>query len=311
MEPPLEEAPRLRDPRNTQPIAAPGSTRRVVGTIAILVASLAWAVEPVVVKLALRGADFLETSMVRAGFIALVGGGYALLTRRLDLRISRRELSAVFYLALSGTLLGDLLYIYALTRTPVINAVLIGHMQPIFILLFGLVLWKGDALTRQDLLGMAIMLLAGVLVTSRTLSNLAQFRLGTLGDLHVLLATIAWATTAMVARKYLAEQNAGLITFYRFLIAFVALSLWLLASGSWRIENAYQIALGLLVGVGCILYYEGLKRLPAAVVGSLELSTPVFSSLLGFVVLGEIVTGLQMAGILLLGVGIYFLSRNS
>ncbi len=289
---------------------SPRSAERFVGTLVVLLASLIWAVEPVVAKLALREADFLETSMVRAGFIALIGCLYALLTRRFDRGISRSELAAAGYLALAGTLIGDLLYIYALTRTPVINAVLLGHLQPIFIVLFGATVWKGDALTKHEALGIGIMLLAGVMVTTRSLANLAAFRLGTLGDLHVLIATIAWATTAMVARRYLTGLNAGVITFYRFLIAFAALSFWSLAAGTFRISNTYQIVLGLLVGTGCILYYEGLKRLPAAVVGSLELSTPFFSAVLGFAVLGETVTGLQGGGILLLVLGVCLLSRS-
>ena len=57
-------------------------------------------------------------------------------------------------------------------------------------------------------------------------------------------------------------------------------------------------------------YYESLKRIKAAQVGALELSTPFFAAILGFLVLGELVTIMQIIGILLLFVGIYYLSKK-
>jgi drug/metabolite transporter (DMT)-like permease len=286
------------------------ATPRLWGMLAILLASLIWAIEPVLAKLALRQANFLETSMVRAMFIAGVGLLYALASPPHRLGISRRQLTAIGYIALAGTLCADLLYIYALTRVPVMNAVLLGHMQPLFILLLGFFLRRTDHLSKNDYTGIAIILLAGILVTTRTMANLSQFRLGTSGDLLLLLATFAWATTALVARQHLAGVNAGIITFYRFLLAGLAFSLYLLAHHAWRINNGYQVALGLLVGVGCVLYYEGLARLPAAVVGSLELTTPFFSALFSFMILGEFITPLQLLGMLLLVSGIYFLMHQ-
>ena len=76
------------------------------------------------------------------------------------------------------------------------------------------------------------------------------------------------------------------------------------------IQNYYQIILGVLIGVGTVLYYEGLKRIKAAQVGALELSTPLFAAVLGFFVLSESITGLQVVGIILLIVGIFFLSKK-
>jgi drug/metabolite transporter (DMT)-like permease len=48
----------------------------------------------------------------------------------------------------------------------------------------------------------------------------------------------------------------------------------------------------------------------AAQVGALELATPFFAAILGFIVLKEFVTPMQIAGILFLGGGIYCLARK-
>jgi len=58
------------------------------------------------------------------------------------------------------------------------------------------------------------------------------------------------------------------------------------------------------------LYYEGLKRIKAAQVSAVELSTPFFAAILGFVVLGEGVTLLQVGGFFLLLIGMYCLSKK-
>jgi drug/metabolite transporter (DMT)-like permease len=111
-------------------------------------------------------------------------------------------------------------------------------------------------------------------------------------------------------RKYARHLNAGVFTFYRFSIASIAFLIYLMAKSSLAISNVYQILVGIVVGVGTILYYEGLKRLKAAQVSALELSTPFFAAALGLLVLGERITTMQVSGIVLLFPGVYLLSKK-
>ena len=154
------------------------------------------------------------------------------------------------------------------------------------------------------------MIISAVFVTSGSFERLLSLQLGSYGDVIVLAATIAWASAAIVMRKYLRHIHAGVLTFYRFFIASFVFSLLLLSSKEFFIQNCYQILLGFLIGAGTILYYEGLKRLKAAQVGALELSTPLFAAVLGFMVLNETVSIFQILGIVILCFGIYFLSKK-
>ncbi|MFH1716778.1 MAG: DMT family transporter [Planctomycetota bacterium] len=284
--------------------------QKKTGVLAILGASSMWAVEPILAKLAYANSDFLQTSAVRAIFVTLVAILYVLLRGRRSLKVTGRQFSHLAYLALAGTIVGDLLYFYALTRVPVLNAVLIGHMQPIFIVLIGFFLLKEDKLTKFDYAGIGTMIVAGVLVTTGTLENLSAARLGTAGDVYVLLATVAWATTTVVMRKYLRQLDAGVVTFYRYLVASAVFIGYLSLSSPLVISNICQILVGVVVGVGTILYYEGLKRIKAAQVCALELSTPFFATLLGFLILGEGATAMQISGLVLLLAGIYLISKK-
>jgi len=280
------------------------------GVLAILGASLMWAVEPILAKLAYANSDYLQTSAIRAIVVALTALLYALFTNKGNLKVTKKQLPKLVYIAVAGTIFADLLYFFSLTKIPVINAVLIGHMQPIFIVLIGFFILKEDKLTKFDYLGIFIMITAGVLVTTKTPENLSIIKLGTVGDIYVLLATVAWATTAIVMRKYLKQLNAGVVTFYRFSIASAIFIVYLLLKSSLVLSNIYQVLIGLIVGAGTILYYEGLKRIKAAQVSALELSTPFFASVFAFLILRELVTVMQISGIVLLAVGIFFLSRK-
>ena len=135
---------------------------KTVGVVAILCASIMWAIEPIVAKLSFQSADFVQTSGIRAIFAALTALFYMLLTKRFSLSIERRKIPFVVYIAVVGSLVADLLYFFALTMIPVLNAVLIGHMQPIFIVLMGWIILRQDRLNRFDYLGIVVMIFSAV-----------------------------------------------------------------------------------------------------------------------------------------------------
>jgi drug/metabolite transporter (DMT)-like permease len=281
-----------------------------LGVLAVLVASVIWAIEPILAKLSYQNSDFLHTLAMRAIFVTLTAFVYGMLTTKEHFRINKKQLSALVYLAIVANVFGDIMYFFALTQVPVVNAVLIGYMQPIFVVLIGFLVLKEDKLTRYDYIGVLVMIASGLLITTRTVENLLTLRLGTYGDLFVLSATIAWATTTLVLRKYLRDTNAGVVCFYRFLFAFISFATYLVSTSTLSIANIYQVLIGIVVGIGTILYIEGVKRLKAAQASALELSTPFFAAVLGFLILGELVTMMQSIGILVLFAGVYFLSKK-
>jgi len=283
--------------------------RKREGILAIIGASMMWAVEPVFAKLSFHNSDFVHTSAIRAFVVAAIALAYMLL-KKASPRVTKKDFSVLLYLGLVGTLFADLLYFFAMTQIPVLNAVLIGHMQPIFIVLIGFLILREDKLTKFDYAGISLMMLSGLMVTTRTLDNLAALKFGSMGDLMVLAATMAWATAAIAVRKYLRNLHSSVITFYRFIIASIFFAVYLSMTSGIVIKNVYQIMVGIAVGIGTILYYEGLKRIKAAQVSALELSSPLFAAVIAFFVLGEMFTVMQIAGMLLLFLGIYYLSKK-
>ncbi len=284
---------------------------KTVGLITILLASIMWAIEPIFVKLSYETSDFIQTNAIRAIFALLIAFIYILIKRKpKEMKISKKEVAPMIYIALVATLFADFMYVFSLSHVSVVNAVIIGHMQPVFIVLFGIFILKSDKLTYFDYIGILIMILSGILVTTGTLENLMNFKFGTIGDLFVLSAAIAWSTTAIVTRKYVKHLNTGVLAFYRFSIAAVVLSIFLIVNNRFFIANYYQVAVGIIIGLGTILYYESLTRIKAAQTSALELSTPVFAAVLAYFILSEVPTIMQFVGVGLLLLGLYFISRR-
>jgi len=109
------------------------------------------------------------------------------------------------------------------------------------------------------------------------------------GVLAILGASLMWAVEPILAK--LAYANSD----------------YLGSRGAGALQTSTIRA---TVGAGTILYYEGLKRIKAVQVSALELSTPFFAALLGFLILGEWVTVMQISGMILLFIGVFFLSKK-
>ncbi len=282
-----------------------------IGVFAVLIASFMWAIEPIFAKLAYQiNPDFMQTSAVRAFIITITALFFILLINKSKLIIRKKEISKLFYIAFIGTLIADLLYFYALLKIPVINAVLIGHMQPIFIIIIGYIILKSDRINKYDSIGIFFMIISSFLVTTKSIDNIISLKIGSFGDLLVLISTIAWASTAIVMRKYIKHLGALIITFYRFLFASIIFIVYFIISWNMIEVNIFQIIIGIIVFFGTILYYIGLKRIKAAQVSGIELTAPFFAAILGFIILGEILSFIQIIGMILLLFGIYFISKN-
>lgn len=284
--------------------------QKIVGVIIVLFAALMWAIEPVLAKLAFQEqSGVLFTSTIRAIGVSIVAIVYLLIRHPKTIKVNRSDLTVLFYIAIVGTVLADGLYLYSLTMIPVVNAVILGHMQPLFVLLFGVVLVTSDRLNKNDYIGIIVLMIAAIFVTTQTLDRALSLRFASFGDMLVLCATIAWASTAVVMKKYLTHLHSGIITLYRFGIAGLVFGLILIYTND-GLFSLYSLIVGLVVGIGTILYYEGLKRLKAAQVSALELTAPFFAAVFGLLVLQEEVTLFQLIGMILVLIGVWFIARH-
>jgi len=77
-----------------------------------------------------------------------------------------------------------------------------------------------------------------------------------------------------------------------------------------EIANIYQVIVGITTGIGLILWYERAKHIKGALISTLEIGAVFFTAILGFLVLREGITWMQIAGMVLLIAGVYYISKD-
>jgi drug/metabolite transporter (DMT)-like permease len=190
-------------------------------------------------------------------------------------------------------------YLALKTSTP-INVTLVAASTPVWMLGIGALFFRASV-SRRQVLG-AVLSIAGVLlVLSRgELASLLQVRL-VVGDIYVLLATVAWAFYSwMLSRP---DEPANIrADWAAFVLAQVVFGLgWsgLFAAGEWAMTDA-QITWGwplvaalVYVAVGpAVLAYRcwglGIQRVGPNVAGFFSNLTPLFAALMSAAFLGEL-----------------------
>lgn len=282
--------------------------QRVLGALFGVSAGAIWAVEAVLGKVLFHSSTFLQVAATEAFFATVTAFTYTLL-RRVPLNVKRTHIPRLLVIGLVGTVLAPVMYFFGLSQTYAVNATLIAHLQPLFVSFFAFRFLQ-EKLTRRDYLAGFLMIFAAFLITSRTLENLASFALGNVGDLTVLVATVSWAIVAVPGKQLTEDASSVVIVSYRFLIASFVFLPMLLGLNQFVVHSPYQVLLGVLVGLGYIFYYEGLKRMEASHVALTELSAPFFTAVIAWYILGEAVTPLQMGGAILLLAGLYLLTHE-
>jgi drug/metabolite transporter (DMT)-like permease len=280
--------------------------QKILGILFGVGAGAMWAVEAVLGKILFASFSFIQVTASEVFFATLTAFAYVLATRE-HVRLDGKDLGNVLVVGVVGTVFAPLMYFFGLSHTLAVNATLIAHLQPLFVAIFGFYFLR-EKLHRHDLFGGLLIILAAILITSRTVYNLTAFRFGNFGDLMVFFAMVSWAIVAIPGKQLTRQASSVLIVGYRFLVASIVFVPVLLYMNQLIVSSIYQVLLGVLAGLGYIFYYEGLKRMKSSQVALAELSSPFFASILAWNILGETVMPMQMIGALLLISGLYILT---
>jgi drug/metabolite transporter (DMT)-like permease len=216
-------------------------------------------------------------------------------------------------------------YLALKTSTP-INVTLVASSGPVFMLAIGR-LFFGQVVSLRQMAG-AVLSIAGVLlVLSRgEWAQLAQFKL-VVGDVYILLATLAWAWYSWLLTSQASPADPPAIRgdWALFLMAQVVFGLgWsgLFAGTEWAVTDAHivwgwPLAFTLLyVAVGpAILAYRcwgmGVQRVGPAVAAFFGNLTPLFAAVLSAAFLGELPRAYHALAFALIVGGILVSSRRS
>jgi len=258
---------------------------------------------------ALRPIDPVILAQSRTTLSLLVLAPIFLLGNRSSLRVRGGHLLQFFLLGVLGLAASNFFYYFAIEKTSVATAIVLQYVAPVWVLLYMLARrLQRPTLRRISGVVLAVVgcgLAVGRIAAQRGFPWLAISgpRFNTLGVLAAEMAAISFAFYNVYGQHLLQIYNRWTVLTYSLLGAAV---FWLIVNPPWKIvAQHYSPAQWLFMLVFSVtsmlvpfsLYFSGLQHLDptrAIVTACLE---PVWAILLTAIILGELVSPMQVVGI--------------
>jgi drug/metabolite transporter (DMT)-like permease len=209
-------------------------------------------------------------------------------------------------LGLLGTV-GFLLYTYGLLLAGPVNAGFLLQFTAVFTIIFGVVFLK-ERFTRQEGLGI-VAAVVGVFVLAY-----GHFDVELVSTVAVLCAAVLFASSNLISKVYVKNINpislAGGNALFEFLFLFAYAALFgKLQVAIPTVAFAYSVV-GAFVGgfLGFVLFFKALDVYEVSKVASIRTAEPFLTAIFSFAVLALAPTVNQLAGGILIVVGVITLS---
>jgi drug/metabolite transporter (DMT)-like permease len=232
--------------------------------------------------------------------------------------VQRSDLPRFVMLGLIGNTLYQIGFVYGLKWSTASNVSLLIATSPTMVVILGTILGM-ERSTRRTWLGVAMTLLGLVLVIGGKESGLHLGWTTVRGDLLALGAALTWAIYTLFATPLFERYTPLKVTTTNMVFGTIPLllvSLPSLASQNWRLVGAASwgglaYSTTLSIAVGYVIFYTCVKwlgRMRTAVYFNL---TPVVSTILAFIVLGERLTVVQVIGAAVVLSGVFVTRRST
>ena len=259
------------------------------------------------------GQDPLTAVWFRCAFGALALGLWGAATGRLaELHLSPRGLCAALAAGLL-MILNWTLFFGAIQRTSIGVATVVFHIQPFWVLLFG-VWWLREPVTRLQMAAVPVALaglaLAAGVFDEATPSGALTQRYA-LGLLMCLGGSLSYAAVTLIAKTARSVSSFAL-AWWQCLVGTVVLLLWPLSHG-WPAAGpawAWLAGLGLIhTALAYVLLYAGMARLTAGRIAVLQFVYPATAVLIDSLVYGRSLSANQALGVALMGLALWAVAR--
>jgi drug/metabolite transporter, DME family len=289
------------------------NVQRRAGGLFIIAAALLWSSLGVAGRFAFRaGVVPLEAAFYRAAISFACLLIFLVATNHRALRIRPRDLGLFAAFGFFGVAAFFVAYMTAINATTVATAAILLYTAPAFVIVLSAVLF-GETLTIRKAVAVACAFIGCVLVGRGY--DLSSLRLNLPGVLAGLVSGLAYALYTVFG-KTAVRQYAPLTTL-TYALGFGTIFLGTLALATGVIPRAHPasgwmavIYLALVTTLlAQALYLAGLRFIDAGPASLLATAEPVAAAVLGYIVLGERLEGLQIAGGVLV-VGAVMLARG-
>lgn len=258
-------------------------------------------------------ADPLTATWFRCAF-GLLGMTVWIMLRR-HTRFLRLSLStAPWVLAASALMvLSWTLFFGAVERTSAGVAIVLFHVQPMWVLVLG-ALWLKEPIGRQRIAAVSVAMI-GLVMATGIVEHTAS---GTLrpgywiGVASCLAGAFCMACVTIIARR-LRALPAGILAWWQCAVGTLLLCVWPMTHGwpAWGMSWAWLAGLGLIhTGLAYTLMYIGMARLNTGRIAVFQFVYPAVAIVIDWLYFDQRLSGMQLSGIALLSVAIGVAERG-
>ncbi len=210
-----------------------------------------------------------------------------------------------------ATLLASLIFI-GLQYTTVTNAVLLGRLGPVLFALAGALI-LGKQIKKLEWFGFSLIAVGVVAIALKT----SDFQINR-GDLLILISTVVFAASSLVNKLMVAKAaTLSVVVFTRNFLSsviffFIAMRLFgpdhfgdAFAGQLWIVMSVYAL---IVIVIAQLLWYAAIENLDSRTIGRLTVISPIFGVTYAFLLNGERPTGIQMATLVVILLGVLIAS---
>lgn len=270
------------------------------GFIFILMADLMWGLSATAAKyLFNRQVSPFDLVQIRLILSFLLLTAYLLVFNRKLLSIGRSDIPYMIVIGIFGFATVQFTYYYTISQTNVATAVFLEYLAPVFILLYGLLARK-ETINTVKIMALTGAIIGGFLMVKGTAGSGMAVTLP--GLISGLASAVSFAFYTVYGKYGLSKYSPWTVLTWGMGVGGVV---WALYSPPWITFSAYNTygdwLFFIYIAVFATIlpfgfFFKGLKYLSPVVAGITSTMEPVLAGILSFLILGEVLTFMQITG---------------
>lgn len=236
--------------------------------------------------------------------------------------LSKKDWLLIFTIALFSGALGSIFYTAALAKVNNISysvVVLLQQIQPIFTVALAALVLKEKITPRYIILAAVALISAYFLSFPQFKPNLLWHNGELIAAVLAISAAVMWGSTTIISKLILKKLSFAAAVTIRFIMVIpISFSISVLLGNKYPLSLItstqwyYLLILSVVTGVfGYIAYYMGLKYTEVKIATFSEFAWPVSAALIGYFIIGERLTPIQIIAAAVMIVDILVLSLSS
>jgi drug/metabolite transporter (DMT)-like permease len=287
-----------------------GMTKFHTAVLALIIANIFWGATPPIFKWALEEISPFTLAFSRFFIASLIIFPFVM---HKNVKIIRHDWPNVFVLVFFGVFLNISFFLLGLELTSSINAPIIASAGPVFLMIAGIFILREKPGIKKIAGGLMSLLGVVIIILLPVLGNGTPLDGSVLGNIFLVLATLASITHAVALKKIIGKYSPIVLVFWTFVIASLMFSpMFFKDVLDGAVANiGMQGILGIIYGaifasaISYFLFTWAIKYLLAAEVGLFTYLDPVVAVLIAAPLLGEHPTPIYLLGAILVFLGIY------